>query len=69
MDAASAQPAFAADQAQQNAVALKLLVFWTSQPQVWFQQADTQFHVRRITANDTRYFYVVVALDQETAGR
>lgn len=62
------QPTVAADQAQQNAVTLKLPDFWTSQPQAWFQQAEAQFHFRRITADDTRYFYVVAALHLETAG-
>lgn len=54
---------------QQNAVSLKLPTFWTTQPQVWFEQAEAQFHIRQITADDTRYYYVVSALDQDTAGR
>lgn len=54
---------------QQNAVALKLPTFWTTQPQVWFQQTEAQFHIRQITADVTKYYYVVSALDQETAGR
>ncbi|XP_045105049.1 uncharacterized protein LOC123500391 [Portunus trituberculatus] len=53
---------------QQNAVALKLPTFWTTQPQVWFEQAEAQFHIRQITADTTKYYYVVGALDQETAG-
>ncbi|KRX25725.1 hypothetical protein T07_516 [Trichinella nelsoni] len=32
-----------------NAVLLKLPTFWTSQPQVWFEQAGVQFHIRRAT--------------------
>ena len=55
--------------ANENAVALKLPPFWISQPRVWFQQAEAQFALRKITADDTRYFYVVAALDQETASR
>ncbi|KAK3873159.1 hypothetical protein Pcinc_021797 [Petrolisthes cinctipes] len=54
---------------QQNAVSLKLPTFWTTQPQVWFEQAEAQFHIRQITADNTRYYYVVSALDQNTAGR
>ncbi len=54
---------------QQNAVALKLPTFWTTQPQVWFEQAEAQFHIRQITVDDTKYYYVVSALDQEMAGR
>lgn len=53
---------------QQNAVSLKLPAFWTSQPQVWFEQAEAQFHIRQITADATKYYYVVSALDQEAAG-
>lgn len=53
---------------QQNAVSLKLPIFWTSQPQVWFEQAEAQFHIRQITADTTKYYYVVSALDQDTAG-
>ena len=52
-----------------NAVSLKLPPFWTSQPQVWFQQAEAQFTIHSITANDTKYAYVVAALDQDTASR
>lgn len=61
--------AFAVNPTQQYAVSLKLPMFWTSQPQVWFQQAEAQFHIRRITADDTKYYYVVSALDQEPDGR
>ena len=53
----------------QNAVTLKLPPFWTSQPRVWFQQAEAQFALRHVTADDTKYYYVVAALDQETAQR
>jgi len=52
-----------------SAVALKLPVFWTSQPDVWFSQAEAQFHIRNITADTTKYFYVVAALDQNTASQ
>ena len=48
---------------QQNAVSLKLPAFWTSQPKVWFQQSEAQFAWRNITADDTKYYYVVAALD------
>ena len=53
----------------ENAVSLKLPTFWTSQPEVWFAQAEAQFHVRGITSDTTKYYYVVAALDQSTAGR
>ena len=53
----------------QNAVTLNLPPFWTSQPRVWFQRAEAQFALRHVTADDTKYYYVVAALDQETAQR
>ena len=52
---------------EQNVVSLKLPIFWTSQLQVWFAQAKAQFEIRKITAEDTKYYYVVFALDQDTA--
>ena len=55
--------------ANKNAVALKLPPFRISQPRVWYQQAEAQFALRKITADDTKYFNVVAALDQETASR
>lgn len=55
--------------AETNAVSFKLPTFWASHPQVWFQQAEAQFTIRSITADPTKYAYIVAALDQDTAGR
>lgn len=55
--------------AETNAVSFKLPPFWASQPQVWFQQAEAQFTIRKITADETKYAYIVAALDQDTASR
>ena len=55
--------------AVEHAVSLKLPTFWTSQPEVWFAQAEAQFNLHGITAEDTKYFYVLAALDQQTATR
>lgn len=52
-----------------KAVSLKLPQFWSEEPQVWFVQAEAQFALRNIIADDTKYFYVVSALDQSTARR
>ena len=52
-----------------NAVAIKLSTFWAQQPEVWFLQAEAQFHIRKITDDTTKYYHVVAALDQETSGR
>ena len=52
-----------------NEVALKLPAFWVDQPRVWLQQAEAQFALKNITADVTKYYYVVAALDQTTALR
>ena len=52
-----------------DAVSLKLPTFWASQPEVWFAQAEAQFKLRKIEADETKYYYVIAALDQETASR
>ena len=36
---------------------------------MWFAQAEAQFHIRGITADQTKYYYMVVALEQDVAGR
>ena len=55
--------------ADTHAVGLKLPVFWADHPWVWLQQAEAQFALRNITADDTKYHYLVAALDQTTALR
>ena len=57
------------DQADTHAVGLKLPVFWVDHPRVWLLQAEAQFAVRNVTADNTKYHYVVAALDQATALR
>lgn len=52
-----------------NAVAIKLPNFWNTQPAIWFTQAEAQFHIRKITDDTTKYYYIVAALDQGTASR
>ena len=52
-----------------NAVAIKLPTFWTNEPNVWFTQAEAQFHIKKVTEDSTKYYYVVSALDQNTAAR
>ena len=54
---------------EEHAVSLKLPTFWTPQPEVCFAQVEAQFHLRRITTDGTKFFYVLAALHQETATR
>ena len=50
----------------ENAVSLYLPTFWISQPEIRFVQVEAQFKLRGIAADDSKYFYVLAALDQET---
>ena len=52
-----------------EAVSLKLPAFWVSSPEAWFCHVEAQFGVRNITTDDTKYHYIVAALDSETATR
>ena len=54
---------------QQCAVSLKLPELWTASPAIWFQQAEAQFALRHVVADETKYYYVVAALNQSTAQR
>ncbi len=55
--------------ANANAVALKLPPFWARKPKAWFAQAEAQFAIRNITVDDTKYYYIVAALDNDIADR
>ena len=52
-----------------QAVAVKLPQFWPADPDLWFAQAEAEFTIKKITADETKYSYLVAALPQETARR
>ena len=52
-----------------NAAAVKLPEFWQHDPDPWFQHIEAQFHLRGITVDATKYYYVVAALDSSTTRR
>jgi len=49
------------------AVSIKLPPFWTANPTLWFLQIEAQFSSRSITAERTRFDYVVGTLAPEIA--
>ena len=57
--------------AQVNATAVKLPSFWQGNPEVWFRQVESVFTTRNpaITTQDTKFEYVIQALDNNTAER
>ncbi|HIE74851.1 MAG TPA: hypothetical protein EYP93_01265 [Gammaproteobacteria bacterium] len=52
-----------------GAVTLKLPTFWSNKAALWFAQAEAQFGLRSITADDTKFWYLVAALDQDSASQ
>ncbi len=69
MDSSNSEPNAATSQENVMTISLKLPQFWADQPRVWFTQAEAQFAIRHITADATKFHYVVGALDQEVASR
>ena len=50
-----------------NAAAVKLPPFWSGNPEVWFKQVESVFSTRKITVQQTKFDYVIQALDNSTA--
>ena len=50
-----------------GAVSLKLPEFWTTSPEVWFARVEAQFGTKNISTEQTKYDYIVSALDVKTA--
>ena len=50
-----------------NAVTVKLSTFWREQPELRFAQAESQFRLRGITDENTKFDYVITSLDAKTA--
>jgi len=66
---ATAFQSLRAETATVNAVAVKLPLFWSGNPEVWFKQVESVFATRKITVQKTQFDYVIQALDNSTADR
>lgn len=46
-------------------VAIKPPPFWRTSPKLWFSHLEAQFATGSITTDETKYYYVVAALDEQ----
>ena len=57
------EDALKAAEAKVSAVSVKLPPFWPDKAVLWFAQAESQFHLRSITVDKTKFAHVVTMLD------
>ena len=50
-----------------QAVAVKLPEFWIDDPEIWFLRAEAQFRSKSIIVDQTKFDYVITALDNRAA--
>ena len=50
-----------------EAVAVKLPEFWTDDPEIWFLRAEAQFRSKSIIIDQTKFNYIITALDNRAA--
>ena len=52
-----------------DAVYMKLPSLWTNDVEIWFAQAETQFAVREITKENTKFYHVMSILSADMASK
>ncbi|XP_076299904.1 uncharacterized protein LOC143218557 [Lasioglossum baleicum] len=50
-----------------NHVGVRIPSFWPEQPTVWFNQVEAQFVINGVTADSTKYYYVMAQLERKYA--
>lgn len=48
-------------------VGVRVAPFWPDKPSIWFAQLEGQFAISNITANSTKFYYVISQLDNQYA--
>lgn len=46
-------------------VGIRVPPFWPEEPEIWFAQVEGQFAISNITADSTKFFYVISNLDSQ----
>ncbi|CDW55401.1 gag pol polyprotein [Trichuris trichiura] len=46
-----------------DTVAVKVPPFWTNSPALWFKRVEAQFQIARITADETKFNYIVRGME------
>lgn len=54
-----------ADEDQAHSVGIKPLKFSETSPATWFKVMEAQFHIRKITQSQTKFFYILSALSTD----
>lgn len=52
-----------------SAISIKLAPFYTEDQGGWFAQAEAQFGIRGVSADDMKFWYVCASLDAKTPSR
>ena len=52
-----------------QAVAVNLPEFWTDDPEIWFLRAEAQFRSKSIINDQTKFDYIITALDNRAAAK
>lgn len=63
--AGHASNASAASESSVSAVAVKVPPLYRNNPDAWFRTLESQFHLARVTANETKFHYLVAHLPED----
>ena len=67
LGASTSPPSSQSPEGSVHAVAIKLPDFWPEDPEIWFARIEAQLRSRSVTQDQTKFDYIVSALDNTTA--